>query len=118
MYPAVAAFGRCVNVLIPAAAFITVIGITITVDFIIVVCITIAAGVSFIIAVSTITMLIHAVIYKKSCLFLQMIILFDKEVFLLLGPVQKEHKLMGAAKVLPVYIFKHGGLAQPENPPA
>ena len=109
MYPAVAAFGRCVNVLIPAAAFITVIGITITVDFIIVVCITIAAGVSFIIAVSTITMLIHAVIYKKSCLFLQMIILFDKEVFLLLGPVQKEHKLMSAAKVLPVYIFKHGG---------
>ena len=53
-------------------------------------------------------MLIHAVIYKKSCLFLQMIILFDKEVFLLLGPVQKEHKLMSAAKVLPVYIFKHG----------
>ena len=53
-------------------------------------------------------MLIHAVIYKKSCLFLQMIILFDKEVFLLLCPVQKEHKLMSAAKVLPMYIFKHG----------
>lgn len=73
MYPAVAAFGRCVSVLIPAAAFIIVIGITITVDFIIVVCITIAvgfiAGVSFIIAVSTITMLIHAVIYKNPVFF-------------------------------------------------
>ena len=112
MYPAVAAFGRCVSVLIPAAAFIIVIIFTITVYFIIVVCITIAvgfiAGVSFIIAVSTITMLIHAVIYKKSCLFLQMIILFDEEVFFLLCPVQKEHKLMSAAKMLPVYIFKHG----------
>lgn len=83
MYPAVAAFVRCVSVLIPAAAFIIVIGITITVYFIIVVCITIAAGfiagVSFIIAVSTITMLIHAVIYKKACLFLQMIILLIKK---------------------------------------
>ena len=37
MYPAVAAFGRCVSVLIQAAAFIIVIVITITVDFIIVI---------------------------------------------------------------------------------